>query len=257
VLDVAPSAQVTPVLERLRSERLVRIDLGADNRRVDVLGSLTDLPLADDSVDLMVCYHVLEHIPDDRRAMREIARVLRPHGMAILQVPWRPGTVTDEDPGAPEAERRVRFGQADHVRFYGDDFEDRLVQAGLGFHRVTPRTLLGDAMSGLLKLVPTETCWLATPDANARVPPLANGQRTELVSTLETLVGELESLHADLATARTQSKSLQRRLDRLEAAPPAVMRRWLASHAPAPAKAVARSARALARDWIQSAKHGR
>ena len=257
VLDVAPSPQVTPMLERLEPQQLVRIDLGADNRLVDLLGSLTDLPLGDDSVDLIVCYHVLEHIPDDRRAMREIARVLRPGGMAILQVPWRPGTVTDEDPSAPESERRVRFGQADHVRYYGDDFEDRLVAAGLRFTRVTPRILIGDAMSGLLKLVPTETSWLATPAVEPSLPPADPGPPTELVRTLDTIVGQLGSLHSDLAAARARSRSLKRRLEQLESAPRPIVRRWLAAHAPAPAKRFVRSARARARGWNQAAKRQR
>ncbi len=56
--------------------------------------------------------------------MLEIARVLAPTGVGLVQVPFRPGTVLDEDPSAPVEERVRRFGQADHVRYYGDDFED-------------------------------------------------------------------------------------------------------------------------------------
>eukprot|EP01032_Pedospumella_encystans_P005547 gene5547-6601_t len=59
LLEVSPSPQTTPLLGRLGARTHLKLDLGADNRRVDVLGSLTDVPLADDSVDLLVCYHVL------------------------------------------------------------------------------------------------------------------------------------------------------------------------------------------------------
>jgi SAM-dependent methyltransferase len=103
-------------------------DLGAvrGERELD----LTDLWLDDATVDLLIAYHVLEHIPDDAAAFREIARVLRPDGVALLQVPTRPGP-TVEDPSAPPPERLRRFGQADHVRVYGDDFAARLGASGL------------------------------------------------------------------------------------------------------------------------------
>ncbi|MGH8963177.1 MAG: class I SAM-dependent methyltransferase [Jatrophihabitantaceae bacterium] len=196
LLDVAPSAQVTPMLGRLGAKRHVRLDLGADNRLVDILASLTDAPFAADSVDLMVCFHVLEHIPDDRKAMREIARMLRPGGVAILQVPWRRGTRTDEDPDAPEDVRIARFGQRDHVRYYGDDFEDRLVEAGLSLRRVTPRSLLGESMCTWLKLGPTEMVWLASPNDHAAVPPFEPEAQTHLTTALDALIGELGAEHA-------------------------------------------------------------
>ena len=131
LVEVAPSPMISQVLARLEAERHVRIDIGYDRRTVDVTGSLTALPLADSSVDFLMCFHVLEHIPDDVTAISEIARVLRPGGLGMLQVPWRPGTTTDEDPNLTPEENTVRFGQRDHVRFYGDDFEGRLVAAGL------------------------------------------------------------------------------------------------------------------------------
>jgi SAM-dependent methyltransferase len=75
---------------------------------------------------------VLEHVPDDRRAMRELHRVLRPGGWAILQVPDdRSRSRTYEDPTVTSpAERERLFGQWDHVRVYGRDYPERLRQAG-------------------------------------------------------------------------------------------------------------------------------
>ena len=76
--------------------------------------------------------HVLEHVPDDRKAMRELHRVLRRGGWAVLQVPvWRP--TTTEDPTVTDPKERERlFGQSDHVRMYGHDgeYERRLREAG-------------------------------------------------------------------------------------------------------------------------------
>ncbi|MEG3066539.1 methyltransferase domain-containing protein [Acetomicrobium sp.] len=80
--------------------------------------------------DCIICYHVLEHIPDDQMAMKEIFRVLKPGGWAILQVPiLRDKTFEDPSVITPEDRERV-FGQRDHVRIYGLDYKDRLEQAG-------------------------------------------------------------------------------------------------------------------------------
>ncbi len=100
LVEIAPSEMLGAVLARLEPERYVRIDIGYDKRIVDVTGSLTQLPLADASVDFLMCFHVLEHIWDDRTAMSEIARVLAPGGLGLLQVPWRPGVPTEEEDGS-------------------------------------------------------------------------------------------------------------------------------------------------------------
>ena len=91
-----------------------------------------DLPFRDGSFDALLCSHVLEHVEDDRRAMGELRRVLRPGGWAILMVPLHGGlTNTLEDPRIRTPEERLQaYGQADHVRLYGLDFTDRLREAG-------------------------------------------------------------------------------------------------------------------------------
>ncbi len=88
--------------------------------------------LQPDSFDLILCSHVLEHVPDDRTAMKELFRVLAPGGMAILMVPIAlERATTDEDPSVIDPHERIkRFGQFDHVRLYGRDYVDRLRAAG-------------------------------------------------------------------------------------------------------------------------------
>lgn len=97
----------------------------------DHVVDITATGLADASYDVMLCSHVLEHIPDDRAAMREMFRLIEPGGWLVAQVPLYAGDTTVEDPGLDDpGERRRRFGQADHIRIYGRDFYDRLREAG-------------------------------------------------------------------------------------------------------------------------------
>ena len=86
----------------------------------------------------MVCNHVLEHVPDDRGAMREFCRVLGPRGWAILQSPLDPRrAMTFEDFTITDPEERERvFGQFDHVRVYGRDYFDRLAAPGFNVEAV-------------------------------------------------------------------------------------------------------------------------
>jgi SAM-dependent methyltransferase len=100
----------------------------AGTRNVDV----TDMRFPDDYFDFVLCSHVLEHVPDDRKAMRELFRVLKPNGFAILQVPWdRNRESTYEDLTITDPHERVKaFGQQDHVRIYGRDYVKRLEDAG-------------------------------------------------------------------------------------------------------------------------------
>lgn len=114
----------TETLEYLTAD-LLRAD-------VDMNIDLTRLPFETDRFDLILCSHVLEHIIDDASAMSELHRVLRPGGLAVLQVPISPVLeITDEDPAVTSSQERLeRFGQEDHVRVYGRDYRRRLEAAG-------------------------------------------------------------------------------------------------------------------------------
>ncbi len=91
---------------------------------------LTKIQFPNNSFDIIYCSHVLEHIPDDRTAMQELARVLKPSGWAVLQVPMS-SQPTQEDLSITDPHERTRlYGQSDHVRMYGPDYKDRLEQSG-------------------------------------------------------------------------------------------------------------------------------
>jgi SAM-dependent methyltransferase len=133
VIEFSPAHALPRMFKRYpfveyRSADLTRNDV---DDRID----LTACGYPDASVDVFLCSHVLEHIPDDRTAMRELHRILRADGFGILLVPLFPGVdETHEDPAITSIEERWKyFGGGDHVRQYGKrDFVNRLAQAG--FH---------------------------------------------------------------------------------------------------------------------------
>lgn len=101
---------------------------------------ITNIPYNDEAFDVIICNHVLEHIEDDKLAMRELYRVLKPGGMAILQVPISNVlTTTYEDPAIVKPEDREKaFGQFDHVRIYGQDYQTRLENTGFTVRPYSP-----------------------------------------------------------------------------------------------------------------------
>jgi SAM-dependent methyltransferase len=131
------------------------------------LMDLTSTGLPDGDRDLVIAYHVLEHIPDDRAAMKEIRRILRPGGMALLEVPLR-GDDTDEKymNASPEV-RTQHYLQPDHVRWYGErDFVSRLTEAGLAVERWA----VGEKFAAELPvnaLDPREVFFVVRPEATA------------------------------------------------------------------------------------------
>jgi len=98
----------------------------------DIKADICNLPFDDNTYDIIFCNHVLEHIPDDTKAMQELYRVLKPGGMGIFQIPQdlnRDTTFSDDSITDPK-ERAKIFGQYDHVRVYGRDYFDQLRRIG-------------------------------------------------------------------------------------------------------------------------------
>jgi len=130
ILHFAPERQLRNRISRAAGKYLTAdYDRGDCDLRLDI----SSMPsVTDQSFDVVISCDVLEHVPNDLAAMREIHRILRPGGTAILTVPQMdPPNHTDEDASIlSESQREIRFGQKDHVRMYGDDFSGRLEDAG-------------------------------------------------------------------------------------------------------------------------------
>jgi SAM-dependent methyltransferase len=125
---------------------------------------LHDIPFEENSFDMILCNHVLEHVADDRRVMREILRVLRPGGFAILQVPLEPNREnTYEDPSVTDPrQREIQFGQKDHLRVYGRDYAGRLRECGFTVEERPVTREFGEAEIARYRLSPEETLYIAS-----------------------------------------------------------------------------------------------
>ena len=140
ILEIAPSAPVSNWLMKQQNIQYRTADLLRDD--VDDKIDICDMSCySDKAFDIVVCSHVLEHVPDDRKAMKELKRILRPGGVAVLLVPISlliEGVSEDPD-CTDENERWRRFGQGDHVRVYGRrGFENRLAEASFRVESFTP-----------------------------------------------------------------------------------------------------------------------
>lgn len=160
MLHVAPEA----CFEQLLKDHLGSAYLTADlyNKHVMVKMDISDIQYPDETFDMIYCSHVLEHVPDDRKAMREFRRVLKSDGWAILLVPIHSGK-TFEDPTITDpAERLKYFNQEDHVRLYGHDYVDRLREAGFNVDVTKPLEYLSDEEITRMSIMRKESIYYCT-----------------------------------------------------------------------------------------------
>lgn len=139
-LHVAPERMVENLLKRYLGSGYLTADLHNPNAMVRM--DITDINYPDETFDVIYCSHVLEHVPDDIRAIREFHRVLKPNGWIVLLVPIT-ADKTFEDPSITHPHERLKlFGQEDHVRRYGPDFIERLREQGFKVKVTTPTDFL-------------------------------------------------------------------------------------------------------------------
>ncbi|MFI3269737.1 MAG: methyltransferase domain-containing protein [Rikenellaceae bacterium] len=130
---------IAPEVSFIKPLRKVYSAVKGRYRTADLESPLSDMhfdvqqiPLDDNSVEVIICNHIMEHVADDRLAMRELHRIMRPSGWGIILAPVeqdRPITFEDDTITDPEERNRI-FGQYDHRRIYGNDYAERLRSAG-------------------------------------------------------------------------------------------------------------------------------
>ena len=130
VLHVAPEQCFYKLFKNLKKINYTTFDLNSP--LADIKGDICNLPFKENSFDFILCNHVLEHINDDNKAMKELYRVLNKNGTAILQVPInQKSSKTLEDSSIVDKKERIeKFGQYDHIRLYGLDYFKKLESFG-------------------------------------------------------------------------------------------------------------------------------
>jgi SAM-dependent methyltransferase len=136
VLHFAPEQAFYKRFRKMSNLDYVTTDLNSP--LADVKADICNLPFKDNEFDIILCNHVLEHIPDDRKAMEELYRILKPGGFGVFQIPQdlNRETTFEDDSINDKKERAKIFGQYDHVRIYGRDYFDKLRSVGFKVEEV-------------------------------------------------------------------------------------------------------------------------
>ena len=132
VLHIAPEQCFLDIFRKQKNLDYTTSDL--ESPIADVKADICNLPFEDNSFDVVFCNHVLEHIPNDTKAMQELYRVMKNGAFGIFQIPQDLSReITFEDDTITDPKERAKiFGQYDHVRVYGRDYFNKL--RSIGFH---------------------------------------------------------------------------------------------------------------------------
>lgn len=144
VLHFAPEQAFYKRFRELKNLEYITTDLNSP--LADVKADICNLPFKDNAFDVILCNHVLEHIPDDTKAMQELYRVMKPGGWGIFQIPQDLSreTTFEDDSITDKKERAKIFGQYDHVRVYGRDYFDKLKSIGFKVDEVDYTSTLSE-----------------------------------------------------------------------------------------------------------------
>lgn len=130
VLDFSPSRSLYRKMKSILKNNYHSSDLSGDFIS-DYQFDITNIKMDDNYYDLVICYHVLEHVPNDLQAMKELFRVIKQGGLCIIQTPFKSGHTYEDSSIVSDEDRSIHFGQSDHVRIYSvNDLESRLTNCG-------------------------------------------------------------------------------------------------------------------------------
>lgn len=143
LLHIAPERCFIKRLEKLLGGNYITADLESPLAKVKM--DIQSIPFPDGEFGVIFCNHILEHVDNDRLAISEMYRVMRPGGWGIMLSPVTPGLAhTREDSSITTHEGRLEaFGQSDHVREYGGDYPERLAEAGFEVECIDYSVMLG------------------------------------------------------------------------------------------------------------------
>ena len=143
VLHIAPEICLIKKFNRIKNFEYITADL--DSPLADVKMDIHNMTFDDNSFDLIICNHVLEHVEDDILALKEIRRVLKKEGYGIIMIPFYypiPEITFEDDSVSNPEEREKIFGQSDHLRKYGKDFKKRFELSGMKIEVIRPDSIL-------------------------------------------------------------------------------------------------------------------
>ena len=161
VLHIAPEQCFYPTFKKQKNLDYTTADL--ESPIADLHFDLHDIPLEDNTYDVIFCNHVLEHVESDITCMKELYRVMKPGGWGIFQVPidYNNEKTYDDPTIIDPKERELHFWQKDHVRLYGKDYPIKLEKAGFKIEIFNPRTDLKNLNYQKMRLNPDELVYIA------------------------------------------------------------------------------------------------
>jgi SAM-dependent methyltransferase len=130
ILDFSPSRSLFRKWKKVHNIKYIASDLSGDFIS-DVSYDIIEIPEKENQFDLIICYHILEHVIHDIKAMNELYRVLKSNGTILIQTPFKDGDIYEDYTITSETERLRHFGQDDHVRIYSiNGLKKRLESVG-------------------------------------------------------------------------------------------------------------------------------
>ncbi|GAA3639346.1 class I SAM-dependent methyltransferase [Flavivirga jejuensis] len=130
ILHFSPSRNLYRVLKKIKAINYFSTDY-ENEFLADYKYDITNIDQNNEKFDIIICYHILEHINDDKKAMSELYRVLKPNGKIYIQTPFKNGAIYEDNTIVSPKERVLHFGQEDHVRIYSvEGLKERLENTG-------------------------------------------------------------------------------------------------------------------------------
>jgi len=130
ILHFSPSSSLQTKIQKLQTKRYVTTDFDGQFKANENY-TIEHIPEENDSFDIIICYHILEHVQNDEIAMSELYRILKPDGCCYIQTPFKEGEILEDKDILTREDRLSHFGQEDHVRIYSEKgLQKRLEKAG-------------------------------------------------------------------------------------------------------------------------------